>query len=122
MEKTVLWAAQKNQHGDAEEFTKDMDTAIVLKWLVYRRELVPLPHNQPENPWDSEALPWQKKGTCLCSNIGHKSPPAAAAWAPPPHSLKCLPEREVLLPPDGNRIRGRSLLTQKANDHELAEL
>ena len=123
MVKAVLWAAQKNQQGDTEEFTKDVSEAIMLKWLQFIGGSWFFP----------QAINWRTPGTqtrfsvgrkapASAWGIGHKSPPSVAASEPPPHLLKYLPEREILSPPDGNRICGRSLLTQKAEDHELAEL
>lgn len=90
--------------------------------MIYKERALSTRH-QLENTWATDMLLHHQKDTCLYSEGRSQPPPSTAVTSePPPHLLKYLPEREILLCPDSKRICGRRLSTQKANDLELAGL
>lgn len=93
------------------------------EWLQFtgRRWLSPTPPLGEH--LDHRHVTVRRKIPVLAWGAGHKSPPSVAATSePPPHSLKNIPEREILFLPDGKHICGRRLSIQKANGLELAKL
>lgn len=82
---------------------------------VYRKELAFSTHHQLAKTWATEL---SEERHLSAWGLGYKCPPSVADSEPPPHLLKCLPEREIL----SKCICGRRLLTHKAKELESCEL